>query len=357
MVEESADAGGAGVRVTISDIADRAGLSIGAVSFALNGRKGVSDATRKRVFAIATEMGWSPTSAARSLANARTETVGMVLARDPRTLGVESFYMRFLSGLEEELSKRSYSLLLQVVPSREVELQTLKKWRTSRKVDAVLLVDIVDGDPRVAMFSDGMMPALVVGDPSVAGVLPCVWTDDATSMRDSIRYLAALGHRRIARVAGPADLAHTRIRDEAFSDEMAKLGLQPTLLRTDYAAQSGAAAIRSALTESDPPTAMVTDNDIMAVAGLTVALELGVRVPDDLSIIAWDDSVLCEHTYPRLTALTHDVIAFGANVGARLFDALDGVPPAPHLDSTPTVVVRASTGPAPSGRAPGSGGG
>ena len=92
----------------------------------------------------------------------------MVLARDPRTLGVESFYMRFLSGLEEELSKRSYSLLLQVVPSREVELQTLQKWRTSRKVDAVLLVDIVDGDPRVAMFSDGMMPALVVGDPSVA---------------------------------------------------------------------------------------------------------------------------------------------------------------------------------------------
>lgn len=131
------------------------------------------------------------------------------------------------------------------------------------------------------------------------------------------------------------------------SDEMAKLALQPTLLRTDYAAQSGATAIRTALTAPSPPTAIVTDNDIMAVAGLTVALELGVRVPEDLSIIAWDDSVLCEHTYPRLTALTHDVIAFGANVGARLFDALDGVTAGAHLDSTPSVVVRASTGRAP----------
>ena len=337
------------MRVTISDIAAKAGLSIGAVSFALNGRKGVSEKTRERVLSIARDMGWSPTSAARSLAKARTDTVGLVLARDPRTLGVESFYMRFLSGLEEELSKRSYSLLLQVVATRAAELATLHKWRASRKVDGVLLVDITLDDPRVTMFSDAAMPAVVVGDPSVAGGLPCVWTDDATSMRDSVRYLAALGHRRITRVAGPADLAHTRIRDAAFSDEMSALGLEASLVRTDYAAQAGASAIRSALTGPHPPTAFVTDNDIMAVAGLTVALELGINVPRDLSIIAWDDSVLCEHTFPQLTALSHDVIAFGAHVGARFFDALDGKATGAYLDSTPTVMARGSTGPAPSG--------
>jgi DNA-binding LacI/PurR family transcriptional regulator len=322
-------------------------VSIGAVSFALNGRKGVSEQTRARVLRIANEMGWAPTSAARSLAEAKTDTIGMVLARDPRTLGIESFYMRFLSGLEAELSRRSYGLLLQVVPTPEAEIATLQKWQNSRRVDAVLLVDLTDGDRRVDMFSaPGALPAVVVGDPSVAGGLSCVWTDDATSMRESVRYLAALGHRSIARVAGPAPLTHTRIRDDAFTDEMNARGLEPILLRTDYTAQAGAAAIRSALTAPQPPTAFVTDNDIMAVAGLTVALELGLNVPSDVSIIAWDDSVLCEHTYPQLTALSHDVIAFGSNVGARLFDAIDGAPVQAILDSTPRIVSRASTGPA-----------
>lgn len=332
-------------RVTIKDIAERAGVSIGAVSFALNGRKGVSEQTRERVLTIAQEMGWSPASAARSLAESKTDTVGMVLARDPRTLGVESFYMRFLSGLEEELSQRSYGLLLQVVPSPEAEIATLRKWQSSRRVDAVVLVDLRDGDRRVEMLSaPGSLPAVVVGDPSVAGGLRCVWTDDATSMRESVRYLAALGHRRIARIAGPSELTHTRIRDDAFEAEMRAGGLDAVLLRTDYTAQAGAAAIRSALTSPHPPTAFVTDNDIMAVAGLTVALELGLKVPGDVSIIAWDDSVLCEHTYPQLTALSHDVIAFGANVGARLFDAIDGTDARAVLDSTPQIVTRASTG-------------
>lgn len=331
--------------MTISDIAERAGVSIGAVSFALNGRKGVSAETRERILRIAGELGWAPASAARSLAESKTETVGIVLARDPRSLGVESFYMRFLSGLEETLSQRSFGLLLQVVPSSEVQLATLDAWRRSRRVDGVLLVDVTDDDPRIGMFSQpGALPAVVVGDPAVAGGLPCVWTDDATSMRESVRYLAALGHRRIARVGGPERLTHTRIRDEAFRDETTALGLDAVLLRTDYTPAAGASVIRSALTSREPPTAFVADNDIMAVAGLTVAHELGLRVPDDLSIIAWDDSVLCEHTFPSLTALSHDVIAFGAHVGRRLFDAIDGAPGGAFLDSTPRIVARASTG-------------
>jgi DNA-binding LacI/PurR family transcriptional regulator len=336
--------------VTISDIAQKAGVSIGAVSFALNGRKGVSEKTRERVLEIANELGWEPASAARSLAEARTETFGMVLARDPRNLGVESFYMQFLAGLEVELARRSYGLLLQVVPSREDELATLEKWRRSRRVDGVLLVDVETDDPRILLSAQpGALPALVVADPSVAGGLPCVWTDDATSMREAVRYLAGLGHRKIARVAGLDSLAHTRIRDTAFLDEASILGLQVDILRTDYSPESGAAATRRALATDEPPSAFVYDNDVMAVAAVTTAMELGLRVPDDVSFVAWDDSVLCEHTFPKLTALSHDVVAFGSHVARRLFDIVDGVGAGAFLDSTPTLVVRGSTG-APSTR-------
>ena len=337
-----------GRRVTISDIAERAGVSIATVSFALNGRKGVSDETRERVRRVAADLNWAPGSAARSLAEARTDTYGLVLARDPHTLGMEPFYMRFLAGVEVELSRRAIGLLLQVVDSSEGELATLQRWQAARRVDGVLLVDVTVDDPRVAWCSrPDALPAVVVADPSVAGELTCVWTDDATSMRAAVAHLAELGHRRIARVAGIRAYAHTRIRDSAFLAATQQHGVEAQLLRTDYAPESGRRATRRALRSATPPSALIYDNDVMAVAALGVAAELGLRVPADVSIIAWDDSVLCEHTFPTLTALSHDVLGFGSHAARRLGDVIAGTGPSGHfLDSTPRLVVRDSTGPA-----------
>lgn len=334
-------------RVTINDIAERTGVSIAAVSFALNGRKGVSDETRERVLKVADDLGWAPAVAAKSLAEDRTETFGMVLARDPKNLGVESFYMQFLAGLEAELAERSYGLLLQVVPSVDDELETIKKWRNGRRVDGMIMVDVRVDDPRIELASKAnALPAVIVGDPSVAGGLTSVWTDDASSMREAVQHLADLGHRRIARVSGLEFFAHTKIRDDAFEAEMEERGLDAVVLRTDYSPESGASISRQAMQEPDRPTAFIYDNDIMAVAGLSVAMELGLSVPGDVSIVAWDDSVLCEHTYPKLTALSHDVVAFGSHVARRLFGVVGGAEPAAFLDSTPHLHVRGSTGPA-----------
>jgi DNA-binding LacI/PurR family transcriptional regulator len=335
-------------RVTIADIASASGVSIGAVSFALNGRKGVSDATRERVLGIADELGWAPARAARSLAEAKTDTIGFVLARDPYMLGVETFYMRFIAGLESEFAERGYALLLQMAPNRDEELLTLKRWRNSRQVDGVIVVDLAVDDRRVALLSKpGALPAIAVGDPSVARGLSSVWTDDDASMRSAVQYLSSLGHRRIARVAGLQDLAHTTIRDAAFRDETNKRGLEPTILKTDYTAEQSAAATRIVLRSAAPPTAFIYDNDIMAVAGLREVGREGFSVPADVSIIGWDDSVLCDYTAPSLTALSHDIVAFGAHVGRRLFDVIEGAEPGAFKDSTPELIVRESTGPAP----------
>ncbi|ARU50414.1 LacI family transcriptional regulator [Cellulosimicrobium cellulans] len=331
-------------RITIADIAREAGVSTGAVSYALNNRPGVSEATRARILTIASDLGWAPSSAARSLSGARTETVGLVLARDPGMLGVESFYMQFLAGIESELSQRSYALLLQVVPDQETELRAYRAWRAARRVDGVILVDPSVDDPRIAMFSEPeALPAVVVGDPALAGGLTNVWTDDAAAVRESVRYLHAVGHRRIARVAGLEGFGHTGIRDEAFRDEIATLGAEGVVVRTDYSAVQGAVATRTLLTGVEPPTAIIYDNDVMAVAGLGVASEIGVRVPQDVSMIAWDDSPLCEATFPRLSALSHDVTRYGAHVARRLFDRIEGKVGGSFLDSTPTLRPRGTT--------------
>lgn len=335
--------------VTIAEIAERAGVSPGAVSFALNGRKGVSERTRARILLVADELGWAPGNAAKALAEAKSNIFGLVLARDPRNLGVESFYMQFLAGMESELSPRGYGVLLQVVPDAPSELMTLRRWRTTRRVDGVLLVDLRVDDPRAAYLAGHPeFPTVAVADPAFVTGLTAVWTDDAAAMREAVRALAALGHRRIARVAGLAELGHTQIRDAAFVEELAALGCEGVVLRTDYSPEQGAAVTKAALESERPPTAFVYDNDIMAVAALGVLARAGLSAPDDVSIIAWDDSLLCQHTVPKLTALSHDVVAFGAHAARRLFDVVGGAAPAAYLDSTPRLAVRESTGRAPS---------
>lgn len=337
-------------RVTITDIAQRAGVSIGAVSFALNGRKGVSDETRARVMAVADELGWAPTSAARSLAESKTDTIGLILARDPYSFGVESFYMKFFAGIEIELSKRSFGLLLQIVGSLEDELATTKKWRNARRVDGLIAVDMRVDDPRLDIArAAGALPTVIVGAPKQADGLMSVGTDDAAGIAEAVEHLSTLGHRRIARVSGLPELLHTQIRDDAFREQIVAIGGEGVILPTDFSPQAGADATTELLSRQDPVTAIVYDNDVMAVAGMRVAAERGVRVPEDLSIIAWDDSVLCLYTQPTLTALSHDVVEFGTQVARRLFELIDGGAASSYLVTPPQLEVRDSTGPAPRG--------
>src|SRR6185295_3034881 len=184
-------------RPTIADIARRAGVSKGAVSYALNGQAGVSEATRSRIRAIAEELGWSPNSAARALAGAAAYAVGLAICRPARVLGIEPFFMELISGLEAELSARSYALTLQVVADPVAEVEVYRRWWAERRVDGVILVDLRHNDPRVPELEKLGLPAVVIGDPRGAGNLSGIWADDTGALTDVVEYLVALGHRQI----------------------------------------------------------------------------------------------------------------------------------------------------------------
>ncbi|GGV44527.1 LacI family transcriptional regulator [Kitasatospora herbaricolor] len=312
-------------RPTISDVARAAGVSKGAVSYALNGRPGVSEATRRRILAAADALGFHADRAARALAGAPAKTVGLTLYRPARTLGVEPFFMELISGLEAELSLRSYALLLHMVADREQETAVYRRWGHDHAVDGVLVCDVLDDDPRLPVLRELGLPAVVIGPFPAGGRVSSVWSDDAVSLQEAVEYLVALGHRRIGRVAGIPDLAHTRIRCAAFANLARKLRLEcaPTEY-TDYTGPDGARATRLLLGAADPPTALVYDNDIMAVAGLAVAQEMGLTVPGDLSVVAWDDSPVCRIVHPALTALTRDIAAYGRQAAQLLLASLDG---------------------------------
>ncbi|HWB35114.1 MAG TPA: LacI family DNA-binding transcriptional regulator [Rugosimonospora sp.] len=341
------DRGGGPRRVTIKDVAARAGVSSGAVSLAMHDRPGVSRATRERILAAARELGWTPNQAAQSLSGTRLHTVGLAIARPARMLGMEPFYMEFISGVESVLGGYGCSLLLRLLDERdEVAVQT--EWWRAGRVNGSILVDLTVDDPRIPALSAIGLPAVVVGDPSLAGPFTSVWTDDAGAVTEAVRYLAALGHRRVARVGGPPTLGHSAIRAAAFTAATKELGFSGTRsVSTDFSADSGARATRTLLVGPEAPTAIMYDNDIMAVAGLAVAAELGLSVPADLSLLAWDDSQLCQLTRPMLSAMSHDVFRFGAEATRCLFDVLNGRNPESHAAETPVLVPRGSTAPPP----------
>ncbi|MFI2205947.1 LacI family DNA-binding transcriptional regulator [Streptomyces sp. NPDC020192] len=335
-------------RVTIKDVAARAGVSKGAVSLAFNHKPGLSEATRDRIFAAARELGWAPNSTARSLAGARVDVVALAICRPARLLGLEPFYMEFVSGVESVLSEHSCSLLLRLVRGPEEEAGLLESWWKGRHIGGSILVDLRADDPRVPVARRLGLPAVAVGHPSLTGGLTSVWTDDTTAVTEAVRYLAALGHRRIARVGGAAALGHTGIRAAAFDEATRALELAGAWqVATDFSGESGARATRSLLIAApqDRPTAIVYDNDIMAVAGLAVAAEMGLRVPADVSLLAWDDSQLCRLTHPTLSAMSHDVHGFGAEVARTLFGVITGEGAGSHPVPTPVLTPRGSTAP------------
>ncbi|MCK2216562.1 LacI family transcriptional regulator [Actinomadura sp. ATCC 31491] len=333
-------------RPTIADIARRAGVSKGAVSYALNGRPGVSAETRARIRAIAQEVGWRPNLAARSLSGARAGAIGLVLCRPARILGVEPFFMELISGVEDELAAGSSALMLQVVPDHRAEIAVYRRWWGEGRVDGAILVDLRAADPRVPEVERLGLPAVVAGHPSGAGSLPAVWSDEAVVLREVVGYLAALGHRRVARVAGLPELLHTRIRDEAFARSCAAAGLEwHAAEHTDYTGEEGARATRLLLSARPRPTAIVYDNDIMAVAGLSVAREMGLDVPAGLSVVAWDDSPLSQVVRPPLTAVTRDVAAYGAHAARVLLRLVAGEEPDGAEDPPARLLPRGSTAP------------
>ncbi|MFI7275499.1 LacI family DNA-binding transcriptional regulator [Streptomyces sp. NPDC049879] len=337
-------------RPTMQDIARRAGVTKAAVSFALNGRPGVSEPTRRRILAIADELGWQPSSAARALSDGRAGAFGLVVDRPAHTLGLEPFFMQLLSGIQGELARDTTPLLLTMAHDQQAEMELHRGWWARRTVDGVFLMDLRVDDARVPLLERLGMPAVVIGGPLGTGTLPAVWSDDAAAVDTVVRHLAELGHRRIGRVSGPAHLRHTAVRTAAFDRAALRLGCAGLTLEADYSGESGAAATRALLAPppGERPTAILYDNDVMAVSGLTAAQALGLRVPADLSVVAWDDSALCELVGPPLSALSRDILAYGAQAARRLREVAAGAVAGGEQEaSRPELRLRGSTGRAP----------
>ncbi|WP_337063110.1 LacI family DNA-binding transcriptional regulator [Kineococcus sp. G2] len=270
--------------------------------------------------------------------------VGLVLAGGAPRVGVEPFFMELVGGMEARLRPEGRSVLLLVVADEAAEVETYRRWAGHGTVEAVVVVNLTVGDVRPVELRRLGLPAVLAGhhpDASFSSVV----TDDAGAMRAALRLLASLGHRVVGRVAGPGELVHTQERTAGMREEAVRSGLDVRCVEADYTAARGVAAARELLGSPVAPTALVFDNDVMAVAATEDLARRGVDVPGAVSVLACDDSPLCEMAVPGLSALNVDVHEHGVRLGDAVLDLLLRGTVGPRPGPPVRVAERASTGP------------
>ncbi|MEU8890903.1 LacI family DNA-binding transcriptional regulator [Streptomyces sp. NPDC048442] len=350
---------------TLKEVAREAGVSTSAVSFALNNRPGVSAATRRRVIEVAERLGRGTGPGGRSTTAERSRAIGMVLARPAGSLGVEAFFLQVVSGIQAGLAPHGHALVFQMVDDIDAECDLYRRWWAEGRVDGVIVVDPRVSDPRPDVLSVLGLPAVVVGAMDTPGAarpgsarsapmpvlgsgrrarLSNIWADDAGAMDLIIHHLYELGHRRIAHMAGPPGLAHTARRIAALRSTARRLGLDHTVsVTTDFTDRQGAKAARRLLSGAMQPTALICHNEVMAVAAAGVATERGLRIPQDVSVVSWEDSAICRTFHPRITSLSREPGAFGLRAATEVLSLLGGSEPRFLQDPLPRLEAREST--------------
>jgi DNA-binding LacI/PurR family transcriptional regulator len=311
-------------RVTMSDIADRAGVSRVAVSYALNGRPGVSAQLRARILRIAEEIGFSANTTALALKGALAQTIGLALRTPAPGQGVSGYHRSLISGLQAEISVRGFGLALQFAADHREELALYRRWHAEQRVDGVVVTDLTTDDPRPAEVADLQLPAVLVGDLAAAEPGPArIGMDESAPALAVAGHLADRDHRAVVHVAGPEGLRETARRVAAFAAACDRHALARSVLHTDQTGAAAAQATRRVLSSTQRPAALVYDTDVMAVAGLGVAMEMRVPVPTGVALVSWEDSALCQLVRPALTALRRDVTGYGAGAARLLLAAID----------------------------------
>ena len=322
-------------RPTIDDVARRAGVSSAAVSFAMNGRRGVGEATRVRILDAAAELGWSPSAPARALGRGRAGAIGLLLARPVETLEVDPFFLRFLAGVERGLATSDHALLLRVLDEEgPVDVAAYERLAAQGRVDGFLLSDVELDDARFDVLAQAGLPVVVAGHPPGPCPFPWLETRHAEGLAAATAHLVERGHERIGFLGGVARYEFEQARLSAWREELSRAELEP-----------------GAVTWGDPaaaverrPSALVCTSDVLAAGALAAARERGLAVPQDLALAGFDDAGLAALSSPPLTSVRIDYAQFGEGAAMALLAAIAGAPQPVFEPAEPRLVVRGSTG-------------
>ena len=335
------------MRVTIEDVAKAAGVSIATVSRALRGLPNVVPSTRDRVLRVADQLSYEVDAHASRLASGRSMTVGLVVP-----LTGQWFYNSVATTIEAILMQEGYDVLRYTVESIEHESRVFSRLVSGRRVDGVVFITVAIDARSLQLLENARQPVVTIE--SETGLFPAVSCNNYEAARTVTQHLCNLGHRRIGLISGlrddPMHFGPPGERRRGYVDVLTEHGIpvRPELeVPGNYSLAGGAEAMGRLLSVKDPPTGVFAFSDEMATGALKTIHEVGLRVPDDVSVVGFDDHDFSE--YLHLTTVRQPLEAMGETAASLLLRLIRGetdVPLETFLDTR--LVVRSTTGRAPS---------
>lgn len=332
--------------VTIHDVAIRAGVSATTVSHVVNGTRPVSAQLSVRVQQAMRELGYQPNALARSLRRKQTQTIGLIVPDNSNP-----FFAEMAHSVEYAAYGNGHAVVLcnsdDDAEREALYLDLLLK----RQVDGIVLVAAAtSGDSLRALIQRGL-PLVVVDRDLAYPAHDCVLTDHETGGYAATEHLAQLGHKRIACIAGPSDLGSSsgRVAGHRAALRAAGLGVDQSLVvRGDFRDHSGYVATQKLLKRSKPPTAIFACNDLMAIGAMAAARDAGLSVPEDISVVGFDDIHLAGYLNPPLTTVAQPMAELGRVAAELLLQRLvDRSLPPRRVMLRNRLVIRRTTAVAP----------
>lgn len=335
-------------RATLADVANAVGVSTATVSKALNGRGDIAAETRDRVLAAVAELGYRPTTVSGGASTRRAIAVVFDVPASPYILGV-------LQGVLAAATETHVDLLTRLAPPRASRGQraVARDWVLEQQasgVTGIIGLTLSAPDALIDAASNASLPFVIVDpvDTSHARMVS-VGSSNWAGARTATEHLIDLGHRRIAWIGGPetSTAARDRLYGYQAALDAAGIAVDPSLIRADhFTVSTGAIHARDLLTAPEPPTAIMAADDEIAVGVLATAHELGVRLPEDLSVTGFDDTPQAAWTTPPLTTVHQHLEGMGAMAVQTLRVMAEGQHPSSrHVELATSLTVRESTAP------------
>ena len=332
--------------VTIKDIAKLTDFSVTTVSRALNGYSDVSEKTRKKIKEAAKQLDYSPNALARSLVMNKTKTIGLLVSGLTRESVKDNFTYEVICGINDYVGQVDYDLIVFNTNTTKQKEKSYAQLCRERKVEGVILQGIKTDDIYLQEIIESDIPCVLVDIPIETETVGYVTTDNILGARQAVEYLIKLGHREIAMINGHNKAIVSQLRYEGYSEALLDANIQ---LKIEHVKDGGfeedkaKKVAKELLTESPEITAIFCASDLMALGVLKAAKELNLKVPEQLSVIGYDDIILASYTTPTLTTVAQDKYQMGYEVTKLLISILEGNAEKQHKILENKLIIREST--------------
>lgn len=313
--------------VTMEDVAKAAGVSVSTVSRVCSGRSSISEKTKRRVQKVIEELGYVSNFSAANLATHNSRTVGIVLPPSERTAYQNTFFLEIIRGIGLVCNQNQYMNTIITAQTEEELLQAVQNSARSRRTEGYILLYSREYDPVIDYLQHEKLPYILVGKPSEQDTATfCVDTDNVRAGRDVTQHLLALGHRNIAFVFETLAYNYSIDRKSGYLLALTEQGIpirQSYIVEVEKIPEPDNPKLRALFASPERPSAIIANDDILAVSLIRMAQTLQLRVPQDLSILSFNDSLLARFYTPPLTSVNLNAPQLGTEAAARMIQRIE----------------------------------